>query len=130
MTGRFPRLQSLSLPPGTCFVCGKDKCLTGFTDTGIHDEWLGSFYVCDDCLIEMARGIGMRTEAEVRDMRVELGETRIELSKVLGQLTQLQALRVLIREFSDGPAGGPAGLSADTAGGHRRGDRRRAAEPR
>lgn len=50
--GRFVAVSTPSVTPGACFTCkGTDG---PFIDTRIQDAWLGAFYLCENCLREMA----------------------------------------------------------------------------
>lgn len=96
--GRFPRLPVPLLAPGFCFTCRKEKCGSGFTDTQITDDWLGRFYLCDDCLMEMGRGAGMRSAEEVEVLVADLGQARVECERLTVRLRALETIRVLVQE--------------------------------
>lgn len=55
--GRFVAVSTPSVSPGACFTCkGTDG---PFIDTRVQDAWLGAFYLCANCLREMARVLGI-----------------------------------------------------------------------
>lgn len=55
--GRFVAVSTPLVSPGACFTC---KGIQGpFIDTRLQDNWLGAFYICVNCLREMARVLGV-----------------------------------------------------------------------
>jgi hypothetical protein len=96
----------------------------GFIDTGITDDWLGRFYICAPCVIEMARAWDMKTFDEVADLDLEVIDVRGRLADALGELTALAnvraAVRAMIKEDASEPVVASGGVRRNAGGGRPR----------
>lgn len=64
-TERFPVIESPQRLPGSCLACSGSK--GPFIDTGIQKPALGHVYLCSNCILEMARMLGVPATVEVPD---------------------------------------------------------------
>lgn len=77
--------------PGNCYVChSADR--ERWIDWKINIEFHGAFYICDECLIEVGRILGMLTPVDVQSLEAKLLSQEAKLQE---QQEELDALRKL-----------------------------------
>lgn len=89
-------VQSLTLPPGHCFICRVGTGRDFYIDTGISLDYEGAFYICNLCANEMAHVMSYISHDEYKDLRAskeELEHLNFELIKRVGALEE--SLRAL-----------------------------------
>ena len=92
---RFKITKAPSALPANCFLCNGFSNRKYFIDTSFSIEFHGAVYICNECLTEMARMVGLVTPEDIEKIRkqnLELLETTRELREKNGVLEN--AIRV------------------------------------
>lgn len=139
LMGRFALLRGGLLPPAECFVCKRPESPLGFADTRHGDEWLGQFYLCGQCVMEMAGLFGMIGPEQAADLlrtatvaidHAELLAERVWLLSVMREtVSQFVAAGGLDEPDDDGDPAAGRDAAGSTGGGRRGGGGSRNRKP-
>jgi hypothetical protein len=108
---RFRITNAPEALPGSCFLCSTAS-REFFVDTGMQVEFHGAFYICNECLAEMARLVGFETPGNVMALRA----TKDSLEKKVFDLTRdIDALERVVDGYSRLGRTSNSGIITDTS---------------
>jgi hypothetical protein len=77
-----------TLPPGCCFIC-RGSVRDSYIDTSVSHDYEGAYYICNQCVNEMAKMYAYLSFDEYKDLRTakeDLERMNFELIKRVGEL--------------------------------------------
>lgn len=98
-SGRVQAITQLPALPATCAMCGKPPGRVGgreveFADFGLSYEFYGAFYLCDECVWEIADVMGCASPlitAKMNEEKAQSVERIAELEKELEETKRVLA---------------------------------------
>lgn len=114
---RFRLTNAPEALPGSCYLCNTAS-REFFVDCGMQVEFHGAFYICSECLAEMARLAGFETPGNVLSLNAQKSalETQVfDLTKEIDGLERVVDGYASLRSNSNTtPVGDPGQLSFDS----------------
>jgi hypothetical protein len=80
-----------TLPPGCCFIC-RASVRESYIDTAVSIDYEGAFYICNQCVAEMAVKYAYLSHDEYKDLRQskeDLEAQNFVLIKRMGELEDI-----------------------------------------
>lgn len=77
--------------PGSCFLCNSAE-RERFIDWAVQVEFHGAFYLCDLCIIEAARAIGMLTEEQSEVLNLKYLNAQEQVKNTQDELSAVKRL--------------------------------------
>lgn len=101
--------------PGACFKCSSGT-RKRYLDWGAQWDFHGALYLCDECVIEMARLLGMGTEEQFTKLNFDLLTSREKINQLQGEIDALKKSFNGLDELNEYFAPAPASNSSLSVG--------------
>lgn len=77
--------------PGCCFIC-RGSIRESYIDTGISIDYEGVFYICNECVNEMAHLHGYLSVDEYKDLRIQKEDSERQVFVLIKRLGELEEI--------------------------------------
>lgn len=82
-------VQTLSALPGCCFIC-RGSIRESYVDTGVSIDYEGVFYICNECVNEMANLYGYLSMEGYKDLRVQKEDLERQVFVLIKRVGELE----------------------------------------
>lgn len=111
-------VHTLTALPGCCFIC-RASIRDSYIDTGVSIDYEGVFYICNECVNEMAHLHGYLSIDEYKDLRIQKEDLERQVFSLIKRLGELENIdRALVtagyKRNDDGDIVRVGGYSAES----------------
>lgn len=103
LTARFPLLDRPVAVPGACMCCNKSNVRV--FDTRRNFKMFGAAYICEECILEMSRAMGLVPAEQVSAVREEAKQSILSILETMNlKVVTDELYAFVVRTFLDLPA--------------------------